>query len=68
MIDYRSSAYPFISNPSARGSSLARKAAITAGIYGGAAGVGYLIAGPAGSLAGIVAVPEVVVVPIIVMS
>jgi hypothetical protein len=66
LIDYRLSAFPFVSytNPSKR-NGFQRKAAVSVGIYGGAAGVGYLIGGPVGAMAGVVAVPEVIVVPLI---
>jgi hypothetical protein len=37
-----------------------------AGIYAGAAGYGFAIGGPAGAIGGLLAVPEVVTIPLIV--
>jgi hypothetical protein len=48
-----------------RQSTYRRKAAIGFGIYGGAAALGGMVGGPPGAIAGIVAVPEVLVVPIL---
>jgi hypothetical protein len=48
-----------------RSAGFQRKAAVSVGIYGGAAGVGYLAGGPMGAMAAVVAVPEVIVVPLI---
>jgi hypothetical protein len=66
MIDYRSSAIPYVGFSQTKGSSQFRSRAIRAGvIYGGAGGIGYLCGGPAGTLVGIAMVPEIVAIPII---
>jgi hypothetical protein len=48
------------------GRSRIRSRAMRAGaIYGGAGGIGYLAGGPAGAIAGIVMVPDIIAIPII---
>ena len=70
MLDYRFCASPFVHSTvsSRRRGGLARKTATVGAIYGTAAGVGYLAGGPVGATAGIVLVPEAIVIPLVVLS
>jgi hypothetical protein len=66
LIDYRTVANPYVMGTSSPARSRIRSRAIRAGaIYGGAGGIGYLAGGPAGAIAGIVMVPDIIAIPII---
>ena len=65
MIDYRISANAYGYQYATTTNRLNRPFIAAAAIYGSAAGIGYLVGGPPGAVAGMVAVPEVLVVPIL---